>query len=92
MITSNAWTGLSRGTWTWSDWRPATFAKWHNHRPTGDINKTCATLHKGHWEVWNCDDKLFFVCNGELEISDLLYCFHVDLNQYFRDTSYAFSP
>ena len=90
IITSEAWIGLYRDPWKWSDGSPTSFTKWHTNKPTGNVHSPCVLLHKGKWEDRRCDDTLYFFCQlGELWAINLRfvtlfsYCFKSVLQRHF---------
>uniref|UniRef100_A0A3Q3DZV8 C-type lectin domain-containing protein n=1 Tax=Labrus bergylta TaxID=56723 RepID=A0A3Q3DZV8_9LABR len=66
-ITERVWIGLRflGDRWLWVDGDPLVYEAW----PEGDqehqclLRKRCGALTKeGHWENWDCGEKLHFIC------------------------------
>ncbi|XP_030635249.1 macrophage mannose receptor 1-like [Chanos chanos] len=65
--TSNAWIGLFRGSWKWSD-QSNSFTNWESGQPDHNVgNENCAVMEVngnelGQWHDYPCGTKKPFVC------------------------------
>ncbi|XP_073331683.1 uncharacterized protein [Pagrus major] len=65
-----AWIGLHRDSWTWSDGSSSLFRQWWPNQPSNENNsQTCATMHKGSWDNFKCDTEFSILCQNITEVT-----------------------
>uniref|UniRef100_UPI003AAE14F2 putative C-type lectin domain family 20 member A n=1 Tax=Centroberyx gerrardi TaxID=166262 RepID=UPI003AAE14F2 len=64
---TDAWIGLFRDSWKWSDGSATSITNWNtkNSEPKDNITEACGMSRVGKWETWLCSHRLFFVCYSE---------------------------
>lgn len=61
-----AWIGLRRDFWRWSDGSKSTFRAWAKNEPTHKNSSTdCAAVSRGYWFDHDCYNKFDFVCQSK---------------------------
>lgn len=61
-----AWIGLHRDSWKWSDSSETSFRRWGPNEPNNENNaQMCAAMHKGIWTDRNCDTQFSFLCQSK---------------------------
>lgn len=74
-----AWIGLYRDAWKWSDGTASSFRRWAPNEPNNDNKdnkdkgQECAAMNGGSWYDWNCDLNLNFLCQGKSQASIIKY-------------------
>nr|XP_013998635.1 unnamed protein product [Salmo salar] len=64
--TSNAWIGLSRVPWRWSDQSNSPFRLWGQNQPNNYLaNQQCVVMSEktGLWDDVYCGNELYFLCH-----------------------------
>ncbi|XP_060888005.1 macrophage mannose receptor 1 [Labrus mixtus] len=65
-----AWIGLHRVPWKWSDGSSSFFRKWLAYQPSNDNNpRACVTMQDGGWDDWNCSSRFNFLCHKITEVT-----------------------
>ncbi|XP_042368623.1 C-type mannose receptor 2-like [Plectropomus leopardus] len=60
-----AWIGLHRDAWKWSDGSPSPFRRWWDLQPDNEnSSQACAAMQRGGWSDWNCDAEFNFLCQN----------------------------
>ncbi|XP_029311269.1 C-type lectin lectoxin-Lio3-like [Cottoperca gobio] len=65
-----AWIGLRRDSWRWSDGSSYSFTKWGLQPVQVKNSKACASMQNGKWNKWKCDEKLNFLCQKITEVTE----------------------
>lgn len=61
-----AWIGLHRDSWKWSDSDETGFRRWGPNEPDNENNtQMCVAMHKGIWTDQNCDTQFGFLCQSK---------------------------
>ncbi len=61
-----AWIGLHRDSWKWSDGSWSTFRHWWDLQPDNENNsQACASMHRGSWNDSKCDTKFNILCQSK---------------------------
>lgn len=68
-----AWIGLHRDAWKWSDGTASSFRRWAPKEPNNDGGQECAAMYGESWYDRSCDLKLNFLCQGKSQGSILKY-------------------
>uniref|UniRef100_UPI003AAAFE93 C-type mannose receptor 2-like n=1 Tax=Centroberyx gerrardi TaxID=166262 RepID=UPI003AAAFE93 len=68
---SNAWIGLFRDLWKWSDGSHTSFTNWNteNSEPNGYIAESCVASRYGKWEDWPCSRRFYFACYNDVPVT-----------------------
>ncbi|XP_078140656.1 C-type mannose receptor 2-like [Centroberyx gerrardi] len=68
---SNAWIGLFRDLWKWSDGSATSFTNWNteNSEPNGYIAESCVASRYGKWEDWPCSQRFYFACYNDVPVT-----------------------
>ncbi|XP_030286385.1 C-type mannose receptor 2-like isoform X1 [Sparus aurata] len=65
-----AWIGLHKDPWKWSDGSSSSFRQWWPDQPNNENNsQLCATMHKGSWDNWTCDTEFSILCQNITEVT-----------------------
>ncbi|KAL7374933.1 hypothetical protein ABVT39_009345 [Epinephelus coioides] len=60
-----AWIGLHRDAWKWSDGSRSLFRQWWDFQPDNEnSSQACVAMQSGRWDDWNCDTKFNFLCQN----------------------------
>nr|XP_033466302.1 C-type mannose receptor 2-like [Epinephelus lanceolatus] len=60
-----AWIGLHRDAWKWSDGSRSLFRQWWDLQPDNEnSSQACVAMQSGRWDDWNCDTKFNFLCQN----------------------------
>lgn len=57
-----AWIGLYRYLWGWSDRSYSTYRQWGKNQPSGYVNCVMMDTSSATWYTQHCDDNLSFLC------------------------------
>lgn len=61
-----AWIGLRRESWKWSDGSSSLFRQWSGYQPDNENNsQACVTMQKGKWDDWSCDAEFNVLCQSK---------------------------
>uniref|UniRef100_A0A3B4XD26 C-type lectin domain-containing protein n=1 Tax=Seriola lalandi dorsalis TaxID=1841481 RepID=A0A3B4XD26_SERLL len=70
-----AWIGLHRDSWKWSDGSGSSFRHWWESQPDNqNSTQACVHMQRGRWDDWRCATKFNFLCQ-----SKGAYCRHAHL-------------
>ncbi|XP_056225860.1 macrophage mannose receptor 1-like [Seriola aureovittata] len=72
LLPKNAWIGLFKDAWMWSDGRETSFRYWlKGWHYSGDC-AAVAVPQQGRWVAANCNQKTTFVCQGGLKVKKVV--------------------
>ncbi|XP_056225863.1 C-type lectin lectoxin-Phi1-like [Seriola aureovittata] len=58
-----AWIGLQRDSWKWSDGSGSSFRHWWESQPDNqNSTQACVHMQRGRWDDWRCATKFNFLC------------------------------
>lgn len=61
-----AWIGLHREPWSWSDGSSSSFRQWRSNEPNNENNaQQCAAVQGDVWVDWNCNATFNFICQSK---------------------------
>lgn len=85
-----AWIGLHRHFWWWSDGSKSTIRAWATNEPTHKNSSTdCAAVSRGYWFDRDCYDKLDFVCQSKPQ--KIHTTLSIQANQFTQSKCVCFS-
>ncbi|XP_042258365.1 C-type lectin BfL-1-like [Thunnus maccoyii] len=65
-----AWIGLHRDSWKWSDGSSSSFRHWWWLKPDNVNNsQACVTMEKGSWSNWKCSTRFNILCQKITEVT-----------------------
>lgn len=59
-----AWIGLYRTAWKWTDGGTSSFRQWAPNEPNNDNTEDCVAIHGNSWYDRRCDLNMSFLCQS----------------------------